>query len=523
MNSGFRFKYLEKTINKPESQFFFPKTKFSFTSYLLVFGAAAILYILTCAPGAAWQDSGLIQYRVFHNDIEGKLGLALSHPLFYLIAIPFKHIPIGEFAYRINVLGAIISAFAIANLFLLLRLWLGETFPALLGAFTLALSHTFWQYSTMPEIYGLSIALLVLELIMLLQYARTSRIGYLYLLALINGLAISNHILASIAFICYFVLTFVFIIKKQIKVRHLAIMGILWIIGAIPYEYLIIKNIFETHNLTGTLTSALFGTKWKSAVLSTSLTWQMVKENFLFIVLNFPTPNILFLFVGLWFIMKASPKRWFAVVLIALSVLYFVFAFRYNVPDRYEFFIPFYCMISIFIGLGVFRYLLKSRGTFIFLIVILCIAVVPVYYKSPEIAKRMNYKIGSGRKIPYRNDAEYFLYPWKMNDNSAERFAAEALMKVRTPAIIYADATTAPPLLLMQEERKMRTEEDIKIISSIGCTENSPELNAQTIDKLFSEKNIYVVSNIKGYCPDFLLERYKFKHEGLLWLAVNKE
>ena len=133
--------------------------------YIYVFCAAAILYAVTCAPGVLWQDSGLIQYRVWHNDIEGRLGLALSHPLYYLIAIVAKHVPLGEFAYRINVLNAIISAIAVANLFLLLRLLLGETFSALLGAVTFALSHTFWLHSTMPETYGLAVTLLLLELI----------------------------------------------------------------------------------------------------------------------------------------------------------------------------------------------------------------------------------------------------------------------------------------------------------------------------------------------------------------------
>jgi hypothetical protein len=123
MNLGIRIKNIEIPKDGHDSQLFIPRTQFSITSYFFVFFAAAVLYILTCAPGAVWQDAGLIQYRVWHNDIQGKLGLALSHPLFYLIAILFKHIPIGEFCYKINVLDAIISAFAVANLFLLLRLW----------------------------------------------------------------------------------------------------------------------------------------------------------------------------------------------------------------------------------------------------------------------------------------------------------------------------------------------------------------------------------------------------------------
>jgi len=86
-------------------------------------------------------------------------------------------------------------------------------------------------------------------------------------------------------------------------------------------------------------------------------------------------------------------------------------------------------------------------------------------------------EINSGRKVPYRNDAKYFLYPWKMrykgsgNYNGAEQFALQALISVESPAIIYADATAAPPLLLMQEERKLLAGQDIKIISSIGKSE----------------------------------------------------
>ena len=52
----------------------------------------------------------MIQYRVWHNDIEGGLGLALSHPLFYILAIGAKYIPVGEFAYRVNLVSAIAAA-----------------------------------------------------------------------------------------------------------------------------------------------------------------------------------------------------------------------------------------------------------------------------------------------------------------------------------------------------------------------------------------------------------------------------
>lgn len=500
-----------------------PKTdSYLKTSYVFIFLAAALLYTATCAPSVVWQDGGLIQYRTWHKDIEGPFGLALSHPLYYIFSIAAGLVPIGEFAYRINVMNALIAALAVANLYLLLRLWLGRIFPALLGAATLALSHTFWRHAAIPETYSLAVALLLFELIVLLQYAKTSRMVYLYLLAFINGLAIANHMLASFAFICYLVLSVIFLKRGQIKWQNLGVMAILWIAGALPYEYLIIKNIAQSGDFLGTLASAAFGEKWRANVLNTSLTVRMIKENFLYIFLNFPTPNLLLLIVGVWSVHELSPKRWFANVLIALMIMYFAFAFRYIVPDRYAFFIPFYCIVSILIGVGAFDYLDRKSEIIVYLFGIFCLVVVPVYYISPKIAQGLEINIGSGRKIYYRDDDKYFLWPWKIGYTEAKRFGVEALYSVEAPAVIYADATTAPPLLYAQEILKQRSDGDIKIISSIGSSENSPEFNGQTIQRLLSERAVYIVSPSKGYCPDFLLIRYNFEPAGVLWRVVEK-
>ena len=42
-------------------------------------------------------------------------------------------------------------------------------------------------------------------------------------------------------------------------------------------------------------------------------------------------------------------------------------------------------------------------------------------------------------------------------------------------------------------------------------------------DKLFKEKTIYVVSPVKGYCPEFILDNYNFEKAGVLHRVVEKQ
>jgi hypothetical protein len=489
-------------------------------NYLVVLLAAAVLYIVTCAPGPLWQDSGMYQYRIWHNDIEGNLGLALSHPLYHIIGIGVKYIPIGEFAYRINLISAVAAAFTVANLFLLLRLWLGKNTPAVLAAITLALSWTIWQFATIAEVYTLYTALLLAELIMLLLYVKTKRVGFLYLLALFNGLAIADHMWGIIPFACYVVFVAVLLVQKQIRLNNLVVMVCLWFIGAAPYEYLIIKDAIQTGDFAATLASAFFGKTWSGVVLNTSLSWQMVRQNFLFMAYNFSTFNGMFFFAGLYGLKKVSPSRSFTNILLAMLILFFVFAFRYTVPDRYAFFLPFYCVGSVVGGVG-FNLLttkpkLKILRCIVFIFVLLPI---PTYIVAPIVAQKVQYDLTTERNIPFRNDYIWFLRPWRTRYNNPGKFAYEVFNIVENNAVVYADNTTVYPLLYAQEIKGKRR--DVTIVSSQGSFNNLKEYNENVIDKILAERPVYIVSPITGYCPSFLLEHYEFQKAGIIWRVIK--
>jgi hypothetical protein len=467
-------------------------------SYIAVFIIAGGLYVATCAPGPLWQDSGMYQYRIWHNDIEGRLGLALSHPLYHIIGIGVKKIPLGEFAYRINLISALAAAFTVANIFLLIRIWLGKSLPALLTAATIALSHTFWRHAVIVETYTLYTALFSAELLMLLQYFKKRQPVYLYLLGLSNGLATANHMFAVIPFVCYLVFCIILLKRKHIKLRHFRNIVLMWIIGAAPYAYLIVKNIIQGSSFASTIASAFFGNKWQRDVLNISISGSLIKENLLLIAYNFPSPNILLFFVGIYGLTKVPRGSEYAKILLALLILHFIFAFRYTVPDRYAFFIPFYCLASILIGVGfnllITRFKYKALCWIVFTFTLMPI---PIYITAPLMAERLEFNLSTRADVPYRNDYMWFLRPWKTGYHGTERFAEEVFEKLEPGAVVYADNTIVYPLLYLQEVNGKRA--DIRIISDYAASKGTPTSNEKSITQWLSqEAEVYAVSPLAG-------------------------
>ena len=240
----------------------------------------------------------------------------------------------------------------------------------------------------------------------------------------------------------------------------------------------------------------------------------------MFILLNFPTPNLLLFFVGLWTLRKTAPSRSFANIIIAMLILHFVFAFRYTVPDRYAFFLPFYCLAAVLVGLGADVFLRRfNRKALVFIVLAFALLPAATYYFTPDIARKAYKPLGQRRQRPYRDEYKYFLQPWKTGYRGAERFANEALDTVEENAVIYADPTTVHVLLYAQQAKGRRN--DVKIVSRYYTSKNTPAFNENTIEQLMENSSVYVVSPIPGYCPQFILDQYKFEQAGIIWKVVE--
>jgi hypothetical protein len=197
-------------------------------------------------------------------------------------------------------------------------------------------------------------------------------------------------------------------------------------------------------------------------------------------------------------------------VIIALAVLYFVFAFRYKVPDRFAFFLPCYCFAAMFVGIGADS-LFQRRQNKKWICLALCFAMSPavVYFFTPAIGRKYYKSLGQRRQRPYRDEYEYFLKPWKTGYRGAERFAKEALDTTEQNAVLYAYTTDVHAILILQETEGIRG--DVMVVSDYDAGIGAERLDEQTFAKWVRERPAYCASPFKGYCPDWMLKNYEFQ------------
>jgi len=486
--------------------------------YLLVAGCALALYLVSVAPGALWQDGGQFQVRVLQRDLLGCFGLALSHPLYHLVAIAFQILPFGESAFKTNLVSVVFGAVTVANVALLLALATRRLTSALVAAIALAVAHTFWQHCALAETYTLTTALLSTELLCLLQYARTRRAGWLVLLLLVNGVGISNHLIALLSLFCYGTLLIVLAIRRQVAFKSILAAVLCWCVGGGLYWGMVVWQMSGSSDWTAVLRGAFFGDRYAGNVLNTTLGRRELVNTFLYLGLNFPTPLILLVPVGLVWLWRRE-DRLFVGTLVALLGIHFVWAMRYNVPDQYTFFIPSIVLLAIVMGFGA-EWVLVRRPRCKSVLIAAAILPVLVYLPLPYVARAAGLDLGLARQIPFRSEYEYFLHPFKTRDHGPEQFVEYLGSMLPTDAVLIADGTTVRPIHYFQLTGRWRPDLTVyPALDEAGSEGRFPD-ESELRDAL-EQGRVYVVTPQPGYCPKWLLDQHNFEPAGHIYRVTG--
>ena len=468
--------------------------------YAAVFLAFATLYALTAQRGPAWQDSGVFQWRVLNFDTVGSMGLALAHPLLIVLGKAFSFLPVGPLAWRVNMVSAICGAVAAANVGALaarlsepaagsattVRRWAVAWFAAC----TFALAHTAWWVATISESQAILAAVFTTELHVLVGLLRQPRTHRAVLLGLLNGLALTAHNLALLALPAYGLTVLLLSIRRRIAWWSVPLFAACWAIGASGFLVPVLYQA-AADGAVAAIRSALFGAHWQQHVLGAS--GGAVLQGCGYVLYNFPNLALPLMVVGLWSCRRRLGGP-LATALGYLAAVYFLFAIRYQVADQFMFFLPFYAMVAAMAGLGLARLTEEgSRKWAIGLAVAFVLAGPVLYAAAPAVWRAWALPLPGRKDLPYRDAARYWLCPWKAGEDSAGRFAGQALARVPAGGVIVADATSRFPLLWAQKVEGAGTG-----VTVLGIEQATPaRIPPGTPD-------VFVVSPLPGYHPRWM-------------------
>ena len=405
--------------------------------------AFAVLYAASAQRGLSWGDPGLFQFRILSHDIEGLGGLALAHPLYVMAGNVFsRFLPENVLLWGLNFFSGIWMALALAVLRKTVYEATDSAKAALLAVLTLGFSHMAWFSSTMSETYTMSLFFIALETLSLVKFLKTGNWGYVVPLAFFNGLGISVHNFSLLALPVYVCAIAAKSFRPSGGERKAKVAGMIalsffvWLAGLSPILVLAAKSYLASHDFIAVLKSFLFGGYEGAVTGMRGIDEKSLVSNLLLASLSFMLPGWFFFFG------KPSPQNVSSIrkALWGLFAIHFVFWARYFVPDQATFLLP-----TLFFGVLLSSTSMdKVKRVKLFAVSTALLAVaVPV---AATFAARNVFGDGGRKALPFRDDIEYFIEPWKANERSADSFAFKVSMEASGSSTVYADISAMAPL-----------------------------------------------------------------------------
>jgi hypothetical protein len=183
-----------------------PLSRIDLLVYILIGIVALALYIRTLAPSLLWGDSAEFQTLSY--------TLGMTHPSGYMTQIMFgklfTYIPVGNIAYRVNLMSAFFGALAVAQTYLIVRLLGGWRIAGISASILLTLTEGFWWRALLAESYATAAGMLATIWLLVLLWKNTGKWGYLFVAGVAGGLSIGIHstvIMTSISVLVFLILT----------------------------------------------------------------------------------------------------------------------------------------------------------------------------------------------------------------------------------------------------------------------------------------------------------------------------
>ena len=183
-----------------------PKIK-NWLPQLVILCVLGMAYGLSIAPGLTWANNGADGGDLITAAATGGVAHPTGYPTYLLLARSFQMLPVGSIAFRTNLLSLV---FAILTLLLVYYTFVHLTGPfpesrvaGLFAALAFGLSPLFWSQAVITEVYTVQTFFEALLLFLLFSHGQVLKhhpIGLDFLIGLVYGLAMGNHLTTIFAF-----------------------------------------------------------------------------------------------------------------------------------------------------------------------------------------------------------------------------------------------------------------------------------------------------------------------------------
>ena len=195
------------------------------------------VYLQTLLPGAGWGDIARFQYVARIWGIPHRFG----YPLYIVLSRLFGYLPVGDLAYRVNLMSAVMAALAAVMVYFLVMRLVGDWVGAASAALSFAFSVELWRQAVVAEVYALNAFLIGAVMLALLAWYQTRKIGLLYLGIGLYALSFGNHLTVVMLLPAVVYLILVTDYRVLLDLQKMAILAGLVLLGALQYLYVIIR------------------------------------------------------------------------------------------------------------------------------------------------------------------------------------------------------------------------------------------------------------------------------------------
>ncbi len=343
-----------------------------------VFAVSFIVYIATLAPGLAYATLDSLEEATVPYQ------LALMHspgyPFYTWIGKLFTFLPIGDVAYRMNLLSAVGAAGGCALLYAIVVLLTRNRLAALFVALFYAFSADLWSQAVIAEVYGPNTFMLALTFFLFLAWGervrhrlgtqeQDARSTLLFASAcLVFGLSLGTH-LSNLALIPG-VAVYIFLLRKlrPLRRRDLLIGGGLFALAACQYLWLLLRastlndelmlrykptNLWMTYNyMANVFHNDRFVFPIQALPGRVSIYAGLVNH-------NFGVWGAALAVIGVWAMFRRHRA---AFCLLAVTYLVeMIYFLEYNVTDSYLFYLSSHLILAVWIAFGVCSLLAAAR------------------------------------------------------------------------------------------------------------------------------------------------------------------